>query len=166
MKNKYSRLNQMNVVLETSPHVNQRVRAILLTDEHRILFIKRVKPNKPNEPYWVAPGGGVEGNETLTQTLSRELCEELGAEFEVLGKVFVLEHEKAGKQLEEHFFICRLIRYDLSKRSGPEFEDDARGEYIPQEIPLTEEALTSIYIKTVELRNWLLNNLEQLRHIS
>ncbi|MYD10422.1 MAG: NUDIX domain-containing protein [Chloroflexi bacterium] len=151
--------------VEIRPHtgVNQRVRAILLTGNDSVLLIKRVKPNKPAS-FWVAPGGGVEIQDAdLMATLERELYEELGAYATVLDTAFVLEHQKAGKQLEEHFFICRLHDYDLSKRYGPEFLDPARGEYIPHEVPLDAYALRRINFKTPELRNWMLARLEYLR---
>ena len=84
----------------------------------------------------------------------------------VLDTAFVLEHRKAGKQLEEHFFVCRLENYDISKRYGPEFDDPARGEFIPEEIPLDVEALVNINIKTPEMRDWIVRNLEYLRRES
>ncbi len=149
--------------LKSSVRVNQRVRAILLTGADSVLLIKRIKPNG-SASYWVAPGGGVErGDADLIATLERELYEELGAVATVLDRAFVLEHWKAGKQLEEHFFLCRLHDYDLSKRYGPEFSDPANGEYIPEEVPLDAFALRRINIKTPELRDWLLRNLEYLR---
>jgi ADP-ribose pyrophosphatase YjhB (NUDIX family) len=144
--------------------VIKRVRAILLTSGKSVMFIKRVKPNTP--PYWVAPGGGVEDiDETLLDTLHRELHEELGARVEVLKPAFVLEHNMAGKQLEEHFFICRLIDYDLTLREGPEFKDPKRGEFLPDEVPLVASELNNIHIKTPELADWLLQNLQVLRGI-
>lgn len=145
---------------------NRRVRAILLTGNNSVLFIKRVKPNNPS-PYWVAPGGGVEHDDhNLYDTLERELGEELGATATVLATAFVLEHEKAGKQLEEHFFICRLQDYDLDKRDGPEFDDPTRGEYIPDEICLDDDALYTINIKTPEMRQWMVENLDYLRNLA
>ena len=144
----------------------QRVRAILLTQDKRIMFIKRIKPDKP-APYWVAPGGGVEADDiSLLDALQRELCEELGASYEVIREGFVLRHRKADKQLEEHFFICRLLDYDISLRHGPEFDDPTRGQYIPDAVPLTSEALQSISIKTEELQDWLLDNLDDLRKLA
>lgn len=143
----------------------QRVRAILLTEEKRLLFIKRVKPNN-TPPYWVAPGGGVEAyDNSLYDALARELSEELGAEAAVLEHGFVLHHEKAEKNLEEHFFVCRLLNYDLSQRYGPEFDDPSRGEYIPDEIDLNTQSIESINIKTGQLRDWLLDNLDMLREL-
>jgi 8-oxo-dGTP pyrophosphatase MutT (NUDIX family) len=156
----------MQVNTEDARRIDQRVRAIILTGNDSVLFIKRVKPHK-NEPYWVAPGGGVEhGDSTLFDTLERELNEELGATVTVLDTAFVLEHEKAGKNLQEHFFICRLDGYDLSKRHGPEFDDPTRGQYIPDEVPLDMFALHDINIKTPEMREWMIEHLDDLRSMS
>ena len=124
-------MNTSAALIRESPRI-QRVRAILLTGKGSLLLIKRIKPHKNEAPYWVAPGGGVELEDTdLEAALARELPEELGAEVDVLEKGFVLRHEVAGKRLEEHFFICRLLGYDLSLRSGPEFDEPARGQYLP-----------------------------------
>ena len=143
--------------------IDRRVRAILLTGSGAVIFIKRIKPTG-RKPYWVAPGGGVEdGDADLVATLERELFEELGAVGNVLEKAFVLEHEKAGKQLEEHFFVCNLESFDLSQRDGPEFNDSARGEYIPEAVPLDETSLNTINIKTPELRDWMVRNLDSLK---
>mgnify|MGYP005861732509 FL=1 len=149
----------------TNPQtVIQRVRAILLTGQKTVMFIKRVKADKP--PYWVAPGGGVEDRDaSLLDTLHRELHEELGARVEVIEKAFVLEHHMGGKNLEEHFYICRLLDYDLTLREGPEFNDPQQGEFIPVEIPLSEDNLRDIDIKTPELADWLLRNLPLLQGI-
>lgn len=155
----------MLLELKTRQRVNQRVRAILLTGRDSALLIKRVKPNGAAS-YWVAPGGGVEaGDADLIRALERELHEELGAAATVIGEAFVLEHHKAGKQLEEHFFICQLRHYDLSKRYGPEFSDPSRGQYIPDEAPLDAHALRRINFKTPELRDWMIANLDWLRSL-
>lgn len=145
--------------------INQRVRAILLTGDGAILMIKRVKPNNA-DPYWVAPGGGVEWLDLdLNAALERELYEELGADATVLATAFVLEHEKAGKQLEEHFFVCLLRHYDLSKRYGPEFRDSSRGQYLPAFVELDPSQLQAIHFQTPELRDWILRHLDYLRSI-
>ena len=151
--------------LKPLSRVNQRVRAILLTGDDAVLLIKRIKPNG-SASYWVAPGGGVEHSDAdLIATLERELYEELGAVATVIDTAFVLKHCKAGKQLEEHFFVCRLRDYDLSKRYGPEFSDPANGEYIPEAVPLDPFELRRINIKTPELRDWMIRNLHYLRSL-
>jgi len=142
--------------------INQRVRAILLTGDGSLLMIKRVKPGSAT-PYWVAPGGGVErADADLIATLERELYEELGAVASVLSTAFVLEHRKAGKQLEEHFFVCLLHEFDLSKRYGPEFLDRSRGAFIPEFIPLDPTSLGTIRFKTPELYDWMIHHLNYL----
>lgn len=141
----------------------QRVRAILLTERNTLLLIKRLKPEREHQPYWVAPGGGVEPGESLQEALHRELHEELGAQVDILSHAFILYHEKVGKRLEEHFFICGLRGYDLAHRSGPEFDDPTRGQYIPEEIHLDEAALNAVNFRTPELRTWLLANLAYLQ---
>ena len=151
--------------VKTRQAINQRVRAILLTGSDSLLLLKRVKPHK-RQPYWVAPGGGVEPcDASLIAALERELREELGARAIVLHSAFVLEHRIAAKELEEHFFVCMLLEYDLSQRCGPEFADPSRGEFIPQEVPLEAQALRGMHIKTWQLRDWLLRNLDSLREI-
>jgi len=151
-----------------TPHMDhqpnsQRVRAIILTERNTLLLIKRIKPGREHQPYWVAPGGGVEQGESLQDALHRELYEELGAQIDILSHAFILYHEKVGKRLEEHFFICGLRGYDLTSRSGPEFDDPTRGQYIPEEILLDEESLNTIDFRTPELQAWLLANLGQLQ---
>ncbi len=145
--------------------ISQRVRAILLAERRCVLFIKRLKPD--GAPYWVAPGGGVEDkDESLHQTLARELMEELGATAQVLRPAFILRHHKAGKNLEEHFYICKLSNLNLGLRSGPEFTKPERGLYLPDFVPLETQAIQTLNIKTEELREWLLINLDDLRSLA
>ena len=51
----------------------ERASAVIIKD-NKILLMKRVKPNLE---YFVFPGGGVEKNESLDDTLKREVKEEL-----------------------------------------------------------------------------------------
>ncbi|MCU0513132.1 MAG: NUDIX domain-containing protein [Anaerolineae bacterium] len=158
----------MNTLLPAadSATIIRRVRAILLTAAGTVLFIKRVKPNG-TLPYHVAPGGGVEQHDaSLEEALHREVFEELGATLEIVAPGFVLRHSMAGKNLEEHFFICRLRDLDLSLRHGPEFEDPTRGEYIPEEVALTAAALNTVSLKTPQLATWLHEHVAYLRELA
>jgi 8-oxo-dGTP diphosphatase len=49
----------------------------LLRRENRILLCRHEKPGRE---YWLLPGGGVNGGETLVAALQRELTEEVGIE--------------------------------------------------------------------------------------
>ena len=56
-----------------------RVSAILRW-QGRVLLCRQEKPGKE---YWLLPGGGVDGGESLIEALRRELREELGIEADV-----------------------------------------------------------------------------------
>jgi len=55
----------------------QAVRAILLTPQREILLLRMRVPGVA-DPFWIAPGGGLESGETPEECLRRELQEEVG----------------------------------------------------------------------------------------
>jgi 8-oxo-dGTP diphosphatase len=66
-----------------------RVSALLRRDE-RVLLCRHEKPGRQ---YWLLPGGGVNGGETLVNALRRELTEELGieADLPLEGPIAIVE---------------------------------------------------------------------------
>ncbi|MGO9221780.1 MAG: NUDIX hydrolase [Streptosporangiaceae bacterium] len=135
--------------------MRNRVRALLVTPDHDLLAIKRIRPGQA--PYWALPGGGVEVGEDLEAALARELREEIAAAADVHSLLYVLEH--GGER--QYFYLARVHSWsaDPGDRSGPEFADPARGEYRLQAIPLTAEALMAIDLKPGELAAFLLSHL-------
>lgn len=138
--------------------LNHRVRAVLLTRERELLLVKRIREGRA--PYYVTPGGGVEPeDENFEEALKRELLEELGAEADILHEVFLTEHpgigELTGFWVQQHYYLCHLHGYDLTRRSGPEFLDPSRGAYIPEVFPIRAGALESVTLDPPDLKRFL-----------
>ena len=145
--------------------VNNRVRAILLDRSERLMLIKRVKPNRM--PYWVVPGGGVERQDAdFESALEREIMEELGGTIEIEKLVKVLEyHGDDDRTVRQYLYLTRLVQYDLSKRSGPEFTDPTRGEYIVEAIPMTADAISSLNLISDDIKDFLIANLNRFDYL-
>ncbi len=145
--------------------VNNRVRALLLDTAGRLLLIKCVKPN--HEPYWVAPGGGVENDdESFEAALRREIFEELGGSIEIIKMVMVTEERNDHNVLvRHHFYLTRLIAYDLSLRHGPEFDDPTSGDFIPEHIELKREQLAKLNMRSEDLKTFLLTYYDSLNEL-
>jgi ADP-ribose pyrophosphatase YjhB (NUDIX family) len=148
------------------PVVKRTARAVLLDGDDMIL-IKRTKPGLA--PYWITPGGGVEPDvdATVVDGLHRELDEELGARAGEAVPVFVdtVPHpegpEPDGVKVQ-HFFVCRLVSMDLSRRHGPEVEEPC-GTYEVVRIPFTREGIASVEVVPPSLRAYLDANIEGVR---
>lgn len=66
-------------------------RAIIFDDDYfYALFRRKIKDGNVHE-YYSIPGGGVEGNETLEDTVKRELKEELNVDIDLFGFLGSLE---------------------------------------------------------------------------
>ena len=71
-----------------SPVIPQLRVAAIMAQRDQILLVEH---RKRGQRYWVLPGGRLEGNETLTAALQRELREELRLEAQVGRLVIVCE---------------------------------------------------------------------------
>ena len=97
-----------------------RVSAILKW-QGRVLLCRQEKPGKE---YWLLPGGGVDGGETIIEALRRELREELGVEADVQfeGPVAIVD-SIAPKGLGTRKHVVHVIfAADLSHRSLEDVE--------------------------------------------
>jgi ADP-ribose pyrophosphatase YjhB (NUDIX family) len=97
-----------------------RVSAILRW-QGRVLLCRQEKPGKQ---YWLLPGGGVDGGETLMEALRRELREELGiavdAQFE--GPVAIVDSIAPKGTLTRKHVVHIIFSADLSHRSLEDVE--------------------------------------------
>jgi 8-oxo-dGTP diphosphatase len=95
--------------------------AALLRWNGRILLCRHEKPGKQ---YWLLPGGGVEGGETLTEALHRELAEELGLgdEFLFEGPIAVAESIAPNWTPDDRHVVHIVFAADLSDRTLADVE--------------------------------------------
>jgi ADP-ribose pyrophosphatase YjhB (NUDIX family) len=99
-----------------------RVRvAVLLRWQDRVLLCRQ---EKDGHGYWLLPGGGVDGGETLTDALRRELREELGLadEFPLEGPIAVADSIAPGWQPGDRHIVHIVFGCDLSHRSLEDVE--------------------------------------------
>lgn len=139
--------------------VRQAARAIVIDDKERLLLFKRIRDGR--EPYWNAPGGGVEPTDaSLEAAMRRELAEELGAEVSSAGRVFI--HSAPSRTADglavHHYFLVRLLALDVSACHGPEFGDQGRGIYELQRISLRTGDLAAIDVHPPALKEFILTN--------
>jgi 8-oxo-dGTP diphosphatase len=97
-----------------------RVCAILGWQD-RVLLCRQEKPGKE---YWLLPGGGVDGGETLIEALRRELREELGIEADVQfeGPVAIVDSITPKTALARKHIVHIIFAADLSHRSLSDVE--------------------------------------------
>jgi ADP-ribose pyrophosphatase YjhB (NUDIX family) len=137
--------------------VKRSARAIVIDDRGCLVLVRRTKAGMA--PYWTAPGGGVEPEDpSVEAALVRELREELGAEVDSTQQVFLVSNPVADGVGVQHFFVCRLRKLDSSQRSGPEFDDPARGGYDIDRVALSGDVLANLDLKPEELRSFVVAN--------
>jgi ADP-ribose pyrophosphatase YjhB (NUDIX family) len=99
--------------MKAEPRV--RVSAILRW-KGRVLLCRHEKPGKE---YWLLPGGGVNGGESLVDALHRELAEEIGIDDQlpVEGPVALVDSIAPPRSFAAKHVVHIIIAGDLGGRS-------------------------------------------------
>lgn len=85
---------------------------VLLEHEGKILLVRHHKPGAYD--FWVAPGGGAEGNEDLRATARREVREECGLVIEPQAIAYIEEFNSPIQRECKVWFTARLLGGTLS----------------------------------------------------
>lgn len=127
---------------------------------HRLNVKPSENPNKPYGEYYVFPGGGLEGNETIEQCVEREILEELGIVVKATKKLYT--RITPDGNLEEYVYLCDYISGKFGTGSGPEFSNDPRyadrGEYVPTIVK--REEIKNIRLIPEENKEKLVSDIE------
>jgi 8-oxo-dGTP pyrophosphatase MutT (NUDIX family) len=147
------------------PIARQSARALPVSDDGRLLLIRRVRPGLP--PYWTTAGGGIEpGDPSAEAAMHRELFEELGATAAGASQVLLVSSVFRTGLTVQRFFVTRLVSLDLSARTGTEVSDKARGTYDPGYFDLhsrfLSRSLLCADIRPPELGPFILANREAI----
>jgi 8-oxo-dGTP pyrophosphatase MutT (NUDIX family) len=96
-------------------------RVLVLNSADRVLLLHGFDPVRPDEPYWLVPGGGANPGESLAEAAARELREETGisASPGELGEPVwheVTEFSFAGiaYRMEQDFFLLKIAAAEVS----------------------------------------------------
>ncbi|MEV7355019.1 NUDIX domain-containing protein [Kitasatospora sp. NPDC091276] len=136
--------------------MQHRVRAVLLTPNDTMLLIKRIRPGI--DPYWVIVGGKIEPTDAGPEdALRREVHEEIAGEAEIVSLLHTIETDDE----RQDFYLATIDKWSFEDRSGPEFSQEGRGEYLLEELPLTTEALDAISLLPQEIATVLRGAVER-----
>lgn len=103
-------------LIDTTEVVHRRAARVLLVDAAgRVLLLQGVDPSRPDEPYWMTPGGGIEGDEDPATCAVRELFEETGIRLEpaslagpVWDEIVDFEFHGVPYRQEQVFYAARV----------------------------------------------------------
>lgn len=82
------------------------VRAIIVDGDKLFCVRHKAYGGKPEKAYWCTPGGGLEDNESLNQTVEREVMEEVGVRAKVGNLLYIQQYTSKddGHEHLEFFF--------------------------------------------------------------
>ena len=105
-----------------------------MIEDNKVALIERFRDGKH---YFVFPGGGVDGGETLTEAVVREMDEETGLRVTVKRKLAEIHFGLST----QHYFLVERLSGEFGSGTGEEYtdsdpDDPTQGIYIPIWMPL------------------------------
>jgi 8-oxo-dGTP diphosphatase len=130
--------------------MRQRLSAgVIVEHNDRLLLVRHVRPGRYD--FWVAPGGGVQGGETLSAAAEREVREESGLNVAVGKLVYIEELVNPELRVCKFWYRASLLGGILSA-TAPE----AQAEHIAEAAWLTRAELEGriVYPAVLTGRYW------------
>ena len=82
--------------------------ASIVTDDNKVLLVNHRQPEGDGD-FWVPPGGGLEGNESIFECASRETFEETSLTVDLDRIVYIEEFVEPGYHFCKFFILCRTF---------------------------------------------------------
>lgn len=115
------------------------------------------EPNKPYGEYYVFPGGGLEGEESIFEATQREILEEMGIVVKAKKELY---YKQVSDTQDEYLTECEYISGEFGTGTGPEFSNDPayrhRGNFIPTLVSV--ENIENIRLLPVEFKEQLIQD--------
>ncbi len=121
-------------------------KAFILNGKNEVLILKRQNVDI-NQNFWDIPGGKVESEDTLFESLSREIKEETNLEMESV--LLILSSNKFEGSLDDHPVVVRNIY--LVRATG--------------EFKISQEHSDFKWIKPEDLNKYDFSNEEDIQHV-
>lgn len=121
-------------------------RAVIFNDNKVLLMFRKVKREDGSfKIYYVLPGGGIEENETMEQTVVRELKEEMNLDIQVIE--YIGQEVLEGKGIN-NFFFCKTIGNTVPVLSGEELDRISPDNYYePMYVDIKDVEKLNIFAK-------------------
>lgn len=89
-------------------YIGVGVGAFIVNDRNEFLMLLRSKDSKVEPGTWMIPGGKVDFNEKMEDTVKREIMEEIGVELEVVEPIKTNDHIIPGQHWVTTTFLCKI----------------------------------------------------------
>lgn len=125
--------------------MEKTARAVIISNGKLLVFFRRRVRDGIEVKYYAIPGGHVEGNETLEDTVVRELKEEMNLDISILGYLgkIVIDDK------EEYYYYAKIVGGQL-QFGGEELDRCNENNYYEiRWLPITE--LDTSGIRAVDL---------------
>lgn len=132
------------------------IRAVaILLKESEILLIHRINDGKE---FWVLPGGGVEENEKIEDTVVREVEEEASIKCKIVKLLYTHIYSDLGHK--QFYYLCKYISGYLKLGEYNEFHTMKVENQIYDPTWVNVEKLPKLLLYPLEIRDWLIEGLK------